>query len=63
MSKTNSNTGKSHYNANTYTVSQNNHHSNQYNPNNAAYTANQNNHSNQCNPNNVAYQSSRVGKK
>lgn len=49
----------SRYNISTHTISQNNHHSNQGNPNNVAYTANNNNHSNQCNPNNSAYHSSR----
>jgi hypothetical protein len=36
-----------------------NHHANQSNPNNAAYTAAANNHSNQLNPNNSAHASSR----
>lgn len=51
-----------HYNTSTHTTEQNNDHSNQGNPNNAAYTANNNNHANQCNPNNPAYHSSRGGK-
>ena len=50
---------KSNYNTNTHTTEQNNHHSNQGNPNNAAHIANNNNHANQCNPNNSAYHSSR----
>ena len=49
----------SKYNTSNHTVSQNNHHSNQGNPNNSAHTAGMNNHSNQCNPNNSAYSSSR----
>ena len=40
----------------THTQQQLNNYSNQNNPNNAAYRANQNNHSNQCNPNNKNYQ-------
>ena len=43
--------------SNTHTRQQCNDYSNQHNPNNAAYRANQNNHANQCNPNNQAYQS------
>ena len=53
---------KSNYDTNTHTTEQNNYHSNQENPNNAAYVANNNNHANQCNPNNSAYHSSRGGK-
>ena len=49
---------KSNYNTNIHTTEQNNHHSNQGNPNNAAHIANNNNHANQCNPNNSAYHSS-----
>ena len=52
----------SKYNTSTHTTAQNNHYSNQHNPNNNAYQANQNNHSNQCNPNNSAYQSTNGGK-
>ena len=47
---------------NTHSNDQMNHYSNQNNPNNVAYTANNNNHSNQMNPNNSAYRSSRGGK-
>lgn len=54
---------KSNYNINTHTTAQNNHHSNQENPNNVAHIAKNNNHANQCNPNNPAYHSSRGGKK
>ena len=36
---------------NTHTQAQMDHHANQSNPNNAAYTAAMNNHANQCNPN------------
>ena len=50
MSKPNCVSGKTH------TQQQLNNYSNQNNPNNAAYRANQNNHSNQCNPNNKNYQ-------
>ena len=50
MSKQNGVSGKTH------TQQQINHYSNQNNPNNSAYRANQNNHSNQCNPNNKNYQ-------
>lgn len=53
---------KNSYNTSTHTTEQNNHHSNQGNPNNAAHTANNNNHANQCNPNNSAYHSSHGGK-
>lgn len=53
---------KNSYNTSTHTTEQNNHHSNQGNPNNVAYTANNNNHANQCNPNNSAYHSNRGGK-
>ena len=42
--------------SNTYTQQQINHYSNQHNPNNSAYKANNDNHSNQCNPNNSNYQ-------
>ena len=41
---------------NTHTQQQIKHYTNQNNPNNSAYRANQNNHSNQCNPNNKNYQ-------
>lgn len=51
------------YNTSTHTVTQNNHHSNQYNPNNSAFTARNDNHSNQCNPNNSAYHTSRGSRK
>lgn len=44
------------------TDEQNNHYSNQGNPNNSAHTANNNNHANQYNPNNSAYHSNRGGK-
>lgn len=37
-----------------------NHHANQKNPNNRAYTAAQNNRANQLNPNNSAYHKSRA---
>ena len=47
------------YNIFNHTTQQNNHHSNQGNPNNLNYRARQNNHSNQCNPNNSVYHSSR----
>lgn len=50
---------KNNYNTSTHTAEQNNNHSNQCNPNNAAHTAGNNNHANQCNPNNQAYHSSR----
>ena len=50
---------KKGYNIRTHTIKQNNNHSNQGNPNNAAHTANHNNHANQCNPNNSAYYASR----
>ena len=50
MSRPNGVSGKTH------TQQQLNNYSNQNNPNNAAYRANQNNHSNQCNPNNKNYQ-------
>lgn len=46
----------SKYNTSSHTTAQNNHHSNQGNPNNSAYRAAANNHSNQCNPNNSAHQ-------
>ena len=63
MGKNNGNIGKGSYNPNAHTASQDNHHSNQGNPNNAAHRANNNNHANQCNPNNAAYHSSRGGEK
>ena len=46
----------------THSKQQLNNFSNQNNPNNSAYTANQNNHSNQCNPNNVNYQGHKANK-
>lgn len=53
---------KNSYNKSTHATEQNNDHSNQENPNNAAHTANNNNYANQCNPNNSVYHSSRGGK-
>lgn len=50
---------KNSYNTSIHTAEQNNNHSNQGNPNNAAHAAANNNHANQCNPNNSAYHSSR----
>lgn len=45
------------------TMSQQDHHANQSNPNNPAHQAAQNNRANQMNPNNPAFQSSRQGGK
>lgn len=53
---------KNSYDTIIYTAEQNNNHSNQGDPNNAAHTANNNNHANQCNPNDLAYHSRRGGK-
>lgn len=43
-----------------HTQQQHNHHANQLNPNNSAYTAAMNNRANQCNPNNPNYRGNRV---
>ena len=49
----------SKYSNKNHCKSENNNHSNQMNPNNAAHSsANSNNHSNQMNPNNPAHKSS-----
>lgn len=42
-----------------HTQQQHNHHANQLNPNNSAYTAAMNNRTNQCNPNNPNYRGNR----
>ena len=46
---------KNHVSGNNHTREQMNHYSNQNNPNNGAYRANNDNHSNQLHPNNELY--------